>query len=433
MTKLALRCAVALTILATAGTARAQDHPKNKWAFLVGIGNYPRGKPLPFAANDMTGLKEAMCQHLGLVDDNVVLLTDRAASYDAITKGFKNLVSHVGAGDLVLFAFSGHGSSAGDQEDDRKSYLLPYDFLTETGEERLISLTDHVYNPLKTRKDVPYKMVIIDACRNDPKKGKAPLVPGGILKARDNDILLELERNRASGRSQAFELEYPPKGIFALASCTDDQFSWEDNTLGHGVFMNFIIEGISGKAAREDGMLSALELFNYSREHTIDHLKDQVARDPRTTQTPYEKSNTPVYPVLGQPGKVGVIAFQGKDVSEGSALHQKFMEHARKYGLDTADLTRTTMNNLKLKGVSLTGARLIEARLVGTDLTEADLTSADLTGANASNAVFRGAVAVGADFTRANLTGADFDHADTRGAIFATDTSVARNLRIKGR
>jgi uncharacterized protein YjbI with pentapeptide repeats len=423
-------------VLAVVAPARAQDPPRNKWALLVGIKSYRQGKPLKYSVDDMTGLKGALATYLGFVEDNITLLTDAEAKQEAIKQSFEHLLGRAGAGDLVLFAFSGHGSSYGD-EDDRKSYLLPYDFLGDNGEERLISLQDDIYKPLGKRKDISYKMVIIDACRNDPAKGPAPYVPGGILKARDNDILGQLERaNAQQGRgtsTHAFELEYPPKGVFALASCTDDQFSWEDNTLGHGVFMNFVIEGITGKAVRDDntGVLDGDYLSRYAHDQTIEHLRDQVQRDPRTQQTPFAKNNTQVPPILGQPGRVGVTMFRGQNVSSGSRLHAQFMEHARKFGLENADLRGTTLDGVNLTGVSLGGARLAKAKLRKVVLPGADLTGADLTEADATGAVFKGSVAASAIFKKAILRFADFERADTRFADFdGADTYGARGLRL---
>ncbi|OYW13135.1 MAG: hypothetical protein B7Z55_17350, partial [Planctomycetales bacterium 12-60-4] len=75
----------------------------------------------------------------------------------------------------------------------------------------------------------------------------------------------------------------PPGGIAALFSCSPGQRSFEHPDLGHGVFLNYVIEGLSGKADA-----------NSDREVTLAELEDFASQETqRFVRTSLGKSQTP--------------------------------------------------------------------------------------------------------------------------------------------
>ena len=58
---------------------------------------------------------------------------------------------------------------------------------------------------------------------------------------------------KAMSRGFADSLRRPPKGSAAATSCGEGQMAIEDQELGHGVFMHFVLDGLKGKAADEEG------------------------------------------------------------------------------------------------------------------------------------------------------------------------------------
>jgi len=99
------------------------------------------------------------------------------------------------------------------------------------------------------------KVLLVDACRNDPR-------PPGSRDARSHEQSLK-------GLSD--QLKALPEGILALSSSAAGQVSWEDTTLGHGVFVHYVMQGLSAKADAEgnrDGSVSLLELYAYANVQT---------------------------------------------------------------------------------------------------------------------------------------------------------------------
>ena len=66
-------------------------------------------------------------------------------------------------------------------------------------------------------------------------------------------------------------------------SCGRDQFAREDSDLGHGVFIHFILEGLSGKAADDDGVVSLMRLADYASRSTEKYVHKKF----NAPQTPF--------------------------------------------------------------------------------------------------------------------------------------------------
>ncbi len=304
-----------------------------------------------------------------------------------------------------------------------KSYLLPIN--AGRSADSFLPLQEAIYEPLNSR-TMLYKLVVIDACRNDPKKGPPPNVPGGTLKGRGNSEVVD---GIVGGK--AFQLETPPKGIYVMASCDDDQFSWEDDSLHHGVFMNFIIKGIAeGKAVQSrDGYLKAYDLYQYAVNQTMNHMNNRGANNnPDLVQVPRAKGDVNQYPVFGRPGIVGNTEFAGLDLTQGSSNHDRFMrEIAQSHNLDLFDLRKSNLSGLDLSGFSMKKIWLEDATLRGTTLNKVNLTGAHCQRAIFEEARLRSAILSG-DFRNCNFRSADLTHADRRGLFQGADFTGASGI-----
>ncbi len=163
-------------------------------------------------------------------------------------------------GDTLLLSFSGHGVHI-----DGHSYLCPNDAKLEDPKGTMVSL-DKVYDDLAACK-ASLKFMIVDACRNDPHvEGQRKIID-----------------STRSGCAFNESLEKPPEGISLLASCSPGEFAREDPSLGHGVFIHFILEGLQGKAANDEGIVSLMRLAEYTTRET----QKYVAQKYVAAQTPY--------------------------------------------------------------------------------------------------------------------------------------------------
>jgi hypothetical protein len=82
-----------------------------------------------------------------------------------------------------------------------------------------------------------FKLLLVDACRNDPQTRSARSQPVADLES--------------VTRPQAVE---PPGGVSTLFNCSASERAFENDELRHGVFFHFAIEGLKGIAAFDEAL-----------------------------------------------------------------------------------------------------------------------------------------------------------------------------------
>lgn len=245
----------ALGLAVGSGTFASEEVIEQRWAVLVGVNDYAELDDLQFCRKDAEALAKQLVQ-VGFPRENVFLLTDGAtdAKYRPnkanIEDWIRKVLRSAEDADLVLISFSGHGVHL-----DGKTYLCPTEARLDDPGGTMIELPT-VYGNLE-RCRAKRKLLWVDACRNDPR-------PRGMKSA-------TAHAKSAAGLVES--LESTPKGIMTLASCAKDQVSWEAQEFGHGVFIHYLLEGLSGNADRQergnrDSKVSMLELYNYANIKT---------------------------------------------------------------------------------------------------------------------------------------------------------------------
>ena len=148
-----------LCALAVASLAAAADR-----ALIVGVGDYATISDLPGIQLDVDMMKE-VAEDLGF--QNIETLTNQEATYDGLKAGFERLIAGTGAGDRILFYFSGHGGCVkdqdGDESDGKDEALVLYDTRGGTMERSLRD--DEFYGLLERLRDRQV-LVLIDACHS---------------------------------------------------------------------------------------------------------------------------------------------------------------------------------------------------------------------------------------------------------------------------
>jgi uncharacterized caspase-like protein len=222
-----------------------------KHALLVGVRKYDSIKfdTLKYTENDV----EEVAAILSSRDEftSVRLLTTTRGEKkkaDAPTAvnvhaALKDLLAKKTRHDLLLVALSGHGIQAKVKDKD-ESFFCPTDAQVNDAA-TLVSLTKLVKDLDSCGAGI--KLLLADACRNDP----------------------------AAGRNMDVEtLPRLPRGTAALFSCKSGERAFETAKLGggHGVFFFHVIEGLRGKAKNERGEVTWTRLT----EHVIDKVSDEV-------------------------------------------------------------------------------------------------------------------------------------------------------------
>lgn len=287
-----LLLAVALAILS--GTARAEK----RVALLVGINNYlNRGldtKPLEFAERDVASLEEALTKS----EFQVTTLLGRKATKAAIEEAIDKTLTGLTARDIVFIGFAGHGAQMPFRDANGKTVIGP------TGEEMedaffcpsdarvsesnsLVSLTG-LLNDLRNKGGI--NLVMVDACRDNPDPGRGARSISG---------------NELNGRL--------PSNTSIVFSCAAGQQALESKDAGggHGIFFHHVLEGLSGQAADDQGVVAWDDLVMYVRRNVDKYAKksfpdlarslaDRRELEPEMVrlQTPHELRNMIENPVL---------------------------------------------------------------------------------------------------------------------------------------
>ena len=271
-----MRCAYVITVSAFiwvgfadlgGAMASAQETVGRKYAILVGVRQYDRNqlRNLPFAENDVAEMAEILSQKTSGFR-RVELLTQTEGAKESrrlplaktIREALKGILEDRGKDDLVLVAFAGHGVQF---KGEKENYFCPMDAVL-TDRSTLISLTD-VYEQLKQSK-AGAKLLLVDACRNDPLAGVA----------RDAS-----ERLASETRPQ---IPDPPGGVAAFFSCSAGQQAFEDHTLKHGIFFHHVILALKGEAKlakREEVTWDSL--VAYVKAEVPDTVKELIGNTTR--------------------------------------------------------------------------------------------------------------------------------------------------------
>lgn len=261
-----LACSIGLLILlALSSVVPAAEPGGRHWALLIGVNDYAEIDDLQFCSRDMRSLRDQLIAS-GFPEEQVFLLHDTAvdARYHLpnrlnIERQLQLVLGRAAKDDLVLVAFSGHGVHI-----NGTSYLCPSDARLDDPASTMISI-EVVYRQLE-QCPAAQRLFIVDACRED-------------LRLRGEKSLKATADTSALAKS----LERPPKGVLVLTSCAAGQLAREDETLKHSVFINYVCEGLSGKAdENHDGQVSLMELSQYASLETKTH----VARSRNEVQTP---------------------------------------------------------------------------------------------------------------------------------------------------
>ena len=232
---------------------------KQTYAVCFGISQYHNLRTLSCAGADARDLAELL--RSSATRTHVKLLVNAEATKEAILGELGWLAGAAGPGDTAIVFFSGHGGRAGGQEDG-DAYFCPVEASPEDDGRTCITGSEltHALRAIKSERLV----VLLDSCYSggvgEPRYHGMNLNDG--LTERDVSALVE-----GSGR-------------MIIAASRPDELAWEIDDMGNGVFTHYLLRGLRGEAAQEDGAVWASDLFGY--------VSRQVRR--HECQHPYQKA-----------------------------------------------------------------------------------------------------------------------------------------------
>lgn len=274
------------------GETPSAERPGRRYALLVGVHEYGEGQPLPalrYAEADAERLGDVLKQGGYAVTVMTQSVGGQKGQFDCLP-----LADHIRAKlsgilgspylkeqDTVLLAFAGHGVSLRIREGGQiveRFFFCPMNadvrpVLQAAEEEQFFTLEDlrtqfhlisidELYKQLGESCSAGLKILLVDACRNDPSRSAG---------------------TRAIASVTLPPLPAPPGGIAAFFSCAAHQKAQEDPQLKHGVFFHYVIEGLGGKADFSSDRTVTLAELN---EYVGSNVYDFVYRKYKSKQTP---------------------------------------------------------------------------------------------------------------------------------------------------
>ena len=247
-----------------------------KWALLIGVEEYenPDISSLRFAVKDVLAVSKSLSR-LGY---QVYTMTSAETGVGNlkrptninVLKALDRLSEDVREGDTFLLYFTGHGFSK-----DGQGFLGAVNTDSSSIEALSISSIPVATLQKKIGKLKAKQIIfIVDACRNDPEKGK-----GDSDNKRTTDFsksLLVAAKTANSGLG----------GSAVLFACDEGERAFEDNEKGQSAFTYYLLEGLNGKAETSGGKLLIYDVADYVQREVRQWAKEHGKR-----QTPQLKTD----------------------------------------------------------------------------------------------------------------------------------------------
>lgn len=281
MNRIVLLTAAVIVMLANAASAG------EKYALLVGVTEYehPKFKTLKYAENDVAELSKVLT-----TGGFKITQLSEGAKDDKLKPKRANIVRELDAilakctkRDMILVAFSGHGMQpAGSKE----NFFCPSDARAHDLK-TLIGMAE-LYEKLD-QSTAETKLVVIDACRDDPVAGK------GITK-----------------------VPLPPEGIAVLLSCSPGEQAYESNERKHGIFFYWLLDGLRGKARNDENNITFGQLAEYVQRKVARNVPNMVGEGAK--QSPNLVANiSGESPLLVKVDKLPALTDDAKEPIAGDA------------------------------------------------------------------------------------------------------------------
>lgn len=285
-----------------------RTHYGTSRALVIGIDKYKSASPLSYAVSDAIAIKDLLVSSLGFAESEVTLLTDEAATRQAIHRAFLRYSNDdVGLDDRLVVFFAGHGHTRTGSRGEI-GYLVPHD--ADMGDFSSFMRWDELTRDADLIR-AKHIWFIMDACY-----GGLALVrtPGAGSTRFLKDMMLRTSRQ------------------VLTAGKADEVVSDSGGPVpNHSVFTGHLMEALGGKAATADGVLTASAVMSY--------VYARVASDKDSHQTPhYGHIEGDGDMVLAAPGLGELEESETKDIDR--LISVPFAEPTTEIGSAEAKVTK---------------------------------------------------------------------------------------------
>ncbi len=235
---------------------------QKRYAIIIGVSGYEdQLRELPLAKNDACRLQGALVGHCGFDADRVYLLAEGAdtPTRSTVLQKIKYVCDTATEEDLVLLYFAGHGA-----EVSQKPYLMMSDTKMDVLKETAIKVED--VNDMLEASEARCILKVFDACRSPFGDGRAS---PGTMTERFQQAVMKCAAGWAT-----------------FSSCSSGQMAYDFPEVNQGVFSYYLCEGLAGKAAGDDGVVSIGRLVDYVKTSVGNWCDRQTQR-----QTPHYQAD----------------------------------------------------------------------------------------------------------------------------------------------
>jgi len=227
-----------------------QDAGESKvYAVIVGVANYNHNPALKYSDNDAFYIYSHLKSPEGgaLPQKQVEVLVDEDASKENIMETMDRLFTRADNNDLIMFYFSGHGSSGA---------FAAYD---GDGSSESVLYHSDVMDIMKSSK-AKHRIVIADACHAGSLKSATKGPPS-------SDVI--------AGYYEALDDSEGGAGTAILVSCKAEEKSLESQGIRQGIFSYYLRSGLLGEADTDEDMIVSLEeLYKFVRINTMKYTNN---------------------------------------------------------------------------------------------------------------------------------------------------------------
>ena len=262
-----------------------------RYAIVVGVSEYEADiSPLPYAKNDAVRLASILTRHASFENVRTYLLANEPENPPGIVvssptranilEKMDYVCREAGPDDLILVYFAGHGA-----EVSTVPYLLSCDTKMNILDKTALNVTE--INDMLQKSEAKCILRFFDACRSPFAEAR-----GGLGRM-------------TAGFEEA--LSKTATGWASLCSCSSGEVAHESSEFSQGVFSYYLCEGLMGKAANKEAVITLESLVDYVKISVGNWCDRQTQK-----QTPHLQSDiagTLVLTSLSRPTEKQEVAF----------------------------------------------------------------------------------------------------------------------------
>jgi hypothetical protein len=261
---------------ATAGPGANSGPPGQRWALVIGIGNFvdPNIQALKYTARDAQSFQDALLDpKVGNFPPDHVhsLLNDQATTVN-IKMQLNWLARSAGPDDIVVVYVATHGSSR-DLDTVGVNYIITHDTIIGANIDpdslyaTALPMVD-IANAIATRVKAGRAAIFLDTCYS----GNA-----AVKDTKDTKLIAPGIKNSAPSQKMLDHIKQG-SGRMVFAASGTDQESLESDSLQHGFFTYYLVQALH----QEGGLTPLSKIFDYTQQH----VSQTVATEYKMQQNP---------------------------------------------------------------------------------------------------------------------------------------------------